>query len=160
MYQRLPASLTPESRHLSAPVIKVFQMVEEREEYEMVDLLTGQYLVCAEVRLGNTSLQSDCFQAEVDSDVKIVENTVIENAEDSYENIGEMDNTVDKIDVGGTVEEGGDGMVGSSEEISVEDGLELGIIIAICLSGLALLALASYSVFCLVVRNRRRIRER
>ena len=69
MYQRLPASVRlqarPEPGHLNNPVIKVFSMVEARSEYEMADLVTGRYLVCAEVRLGNTSLQSDCAQAMV-----------------------------------------------------------------------------------------------
>ena len=135
MYQRLPASVRlqarPEPGHLNNPVIKVFSMVEARSEYEMADLVTGRYLVCAEVRLGNTSLQSDCFQAEVDSPLDLLE-----------------DNPPDVIE-------------DNPLEVPVDmSGQELGMIVGITAASLVVVGLACYSVFWLVVTNRRRRRER
>lgn len=123
MYQRLPATVTPSLDDLSGPVLKVIELVEEREEYEMADLSTGQYLVCAEVRLGNTSLQSDCFQAEVDSPLDVIEDNPLEVPVDM-------------------------------------SGQELGMIVGITAASLVVVGLACYSVFWLVVTNRRRRRER
>ena len=127
MYQRLPASIRlqarPEPGHLNNPVIKVFSMVEARSEYEMADLVPGRYLVCAEVRLGNTSLQSDCFQAEVDSPLDVIEDNPLEVPVDM-------------------------------------SGQELGMIVGITAASLVVVGLACYSVFWLVVTNRRRRRER
>ena len=124
MYQRLPASVRlqarPQPGHLHNPVIKVFSMVEARSEYEMEDLLTGQYLVCAEVRLGNASLQSDCAQAVVNTQSDIT----------------------------------------SSTSTSTTNTLGLPIMIAITVAGLAFLAVVSYTVYSLVVRNKRMSRER
>ena len=131
MYQRLPATVTPSLEDLSGPVLKVIELVEEMEEYEMADLSTGQYLVCAEVRLGNTSLQSDCFQAEVDSPLDLLE-----------------DNPPDVIE-------------DNPLEVPVDmSGQELGMIVGITAASLVVVGLACYSVFWLVVTNRRRRRER
>ena len=89
-------------------------------EFEMENLLRGQYVVCAEVRLGNTSLQSHCAQAMVDSplDTSSTTSTIANNT------------------------------------------MGLPIIVAIAVAGLALLAVASYTVYSLVGRNRRLARER
>ena len=129
MYQRLPASVRlqarPQPGHLHNPVIKVFSMVEARSEYEMEDLLTGQYLVCAEVRLGNTSLQSDCAQAVVNT----------------------------KSDITTTISS-------TSSTSTTTNSLGLPIMIAITAAGLAFLAVVSYIVYSLVVRNKRMSRER
>jgi len=128
MYQRLPASVRlqarPQPGHLHNPVIKVFSMVEARSEYEMEDLLTGQYLVCAEVRLGNASLQSDCAQAVVNTQSDITSST------------------------------------SSTSTTSTTNSLGLPIMIAITAAGLAFLAVVSYTVYSLVVRNKRMSRER
>ena len=122
MYQRLPASLMlqarPEPHHLD---IQVFPMVEARSEIAMADLVTGLYLVCAQVRLGNTELQSDCAQARVASSTP--------------------DNT-------------------STTSTSYTNTMGLPIVMAITVAGLAFLAVVSYSVYSLVVRNRRMSRER
>ena len=127
MYQRLPASLMlqarPEPRHLDNPVIQVFPMVEARSEIAMADLVTGLYLVCAQVRLGNTELQSDCAQARVASSTP--DNTSSTSTSTSYTNT-----------------------------------MGLPIVMAITVAGLAFLAVVSYSVYSLVVRNRRMSRER
>ena len=128
MYQRLPASLMlqarPEPHHLDNPVIQVFPMVEARSEIAMADLVTGLYLVCAQVRLGNTELQSDCAQARVASSTP--------------------DNTSST----------------STTSTSYTNTMGLPIVMAITVAGLAFLAVVSYSVYSLVVRNRRMSRER
>ena len=130
MYQRLPASLRPQARpepgHLSDPVIKVFSMVAGGPgEFEMENLLRGQYIVCAEVRLGNTSLQSHCAQARVDSPLDTSTSTT-----------------------------------STSSSTIATNTMGLPIIVAITVAGLALLAVASYTVYSLVGRNRRMVRER
>ena len=134
MYQRLPVSARPqdrpEPRHLNNPVIKVFSMVAGgpgEYEMEMEDLMTGQYIVCAEVRLGNTSLQSHCAQARV------------ANPGDSASS-----STSPSI----------------TSSTTATNSLGLPIILAITIAGLAFLVVASYSVYSLVVRNRRIVRER
>ena len=136
MYQRLPASIRlqarPEPRHLNNPVIKVFSMVESRSEYEMADLLSGQYLVCAEVRLGNTSLQSDCAQAMVASPITNTSSSTTSNTSISF----------------------------PTSTSTNTNTLGLPIMLAITVAGLAFLVLASYTVYSVVVRARQRRRER
>ena len=134
MYQRLPASLMlqarPEPHHLDNPVIQVFPMVEARSEIAMADLVTGLYLVCAQVRLGNTELQSDCAQARVAS------------------------STPDKTSSTSST------YTTSTTSTSYTNTMGLPIVMAITVAGLAFLAVVSYSVYSLVVRNRRMSRER
>ena len=151
MYQRLPASATDTPTRENTPVLKVFEMVEGREEYEMVDLLTGEYLVCAEVRLGNTSLQSDCFKTEVDS------------PEDEPNHLLDlvdvpMDIPLDPVEV--SLDIPVENLEISEDSPTLEPVLEVEMIIGVCVGCLALVGLASYSVFWLVVTNRRRRRER
>merc|ERR1711902_65807 len=97
----------------------------------MADLLSGQYLVCAEVRLGNTSLQSDCAQAMVASPLTNTSYTTSNTSTSFPTSTSTNTNT-----------------------------LGLPIMLAITVAGLAFLVLASYTVYSVVVRARQRRRER
>ena len=58
----------PEMEMLSNPTIRHVDMgVETRGQQLLVsDLATGHYIFCAEVTLGDVSLQSQCFTATID----------------------------------------------------------------------------------------------